>query len=486
MTAVAPPPAHAPAVTHAATPARVGPHGGSDFAAIVDALPRAVAKATPGGPAEQSQTPEDARKKAPPEAQPQNDTVLKGGSSLIFAAAPLSAAKAILQESDGAARLASAPTTTAQTEGDVAAGAAPVAAPVARLVAERTFLPSAIYTGASPALFPTYGPAAQPPPSSQAAGAQNNFAGAVERRAGPPGASPAQAPAGSAASGPDASPEVLPGGSGEALSLAASAVASEGATLPDIRLAQANASNPAASRALSAQKPDVAARSANPTARTPATADSATATRKPTGAAAAVHSAGPTASSRSDGERWAPASGEPSDNRRPSGDNAGASSVPLAPGSTAPAPAASLQTVSVQTVSLQTASAAQGPEASLRVRAPAASSAPVASPVKEIELDLAPGGLDNVSMTMRLAGERLSVVIRAGSAQTAGAIEGARDAIAARLAAIGQPLGSLVIQQTGSADAAANAKESDGGGGMRGQEGQHDTRGDRRGASRGF
>ncbi len=52
-------------------------------------------------------------------------------------------------------------------------------------------------------------------------------------------------------------------------------------------------------------------------------------------------------------------------------------------------------------------------------------------------------------MTMRLAGDRLSVVVRAGSSQTLSSIEGARDAIADRLAAIGQPLDSLIIQQTG-------------------------------------
>ena len=43
-------------------------------------------------------------------------------------------------------------------------------------------------------------------------------------------------------------------------------------------------------------------------------------------------------------------------------------------------------------------------------------------------------------MTMRLAGEKLSVVVRAGSSHTLNSIEGARDAIADRLAAIGQSL----------------------------------------------
>ena len=52
-------------------------------------------------------------------------------------------------------------------------------------------------------------------------------------------------------------------------------------------------------------------------------------------------------------------------------------------------------------------------------------------------------------MTMRLAGDKLSVVIRAASSQTLGSIEGARDAITDRLAAIGQPLDSLIVKQAG-------------------------------------
>ena len=90
-------------------------------------------------------------------------------------------------------------------------------------------------------------------------------------------------------------------------------------------------------------------------------------------------------------------------------------------------------------------------------------------------------------MTMRLAGDKLSLVIRAGSSQTTGAIEGARDAIAERLAAIGQPLGSLIIQQTGSTTDATNARDASSGGG--GSEGRPQGRGgdpnDPRGARRG-
>jgi Flagellar hook-length control protein FliK len=121
-------------------------------------------------------------------------------------------------------------------------------------------------------------------------------------------------------------------------------------------------------------------------------------------------------------------------------------------------------------------------------RAPAAS--PAAGPVREIDLNLSPAGLEDVSMTMRLAGDRINVVIRAASSQTASAIESARDVIAERLAAIGQPLGALVIQQTGATDGNATANgsgTSEGDGGRPGQGERSDVgdpRGSRRGASR--
>jgi hypothetical protein len=87
-------------------------------------------------------------------------------------------------------------------------------------------------------------------------------------------------------------------------------------------------------------------------------------------------------------------------------------------------------------------------------------------PVREIDLDLSPGGLENVSMTMRLTGDKLSVVIRAASSQTLGSIEGARDAITDRMAAIGQPLDSLVVKQMGAntdGNANGNGTSADGG-----------------------
>ena len=96
----------------------------------------------------------------------------------------------------------------------------------------------------------------------------------------------------------------------------------------------------------------------------------------------------------------------------------------------------------------------------------AAGSASSTQPIKEIDVDLSPGGLEDVSMTMRLAGDRLSVVIRAASSQTLGSIEGARDAITDRMAAIGQPLDSLIVKQTGlntNANANGNAASAEGG-----------------------
>jgi hypothetical protein len=92
-------------------------------------------------------------------------------------------------------------------------------------------------------------------------------------------------------------------------------------------------------------------------------------------------------------------------------------------------------------------------------------------PVREIDVDLSPGGLEDVSMTMRLAGDKLSVVIRAASSQTLGSIEGARDAITDRMAAIGQPLDSLIVKQAGvNTDGNANGNGSSADGGSAGGE----------------
>ena len=101
----------------------------------------------------------------------------------------------------------------------------------------------------------------------------------------------------------------------------------------------------------------------------------------------------------------------------------------------------------------------------------AAGSGASTPPIREIDVDLSPGGLEDVSMTMRLAGDKLSVVIRAASSQTLGSIEGARDAITDRMAAIGQPLNSLIVKQAGvNTDGNANGNGSSADGGSAGGE----------------
>jgi Flagellar hook-length control protein FliK len=114
---------------------------------------------------------------------------------------------------------------------------------------------------------------------------------------------------------------------------------------------------------------------------------------------------------------------------------------------------------------------AAGADVAPRANALGPGSAPSTAPVREIDVDLSPGGLENVSMTMRLNGDKLSVVIRAASSQTLGSIEGARDAITDRMAAIGQPLDSLVVKQMGvNTDGTANGNGSSADGGSSGGE----------------
>jgi hypothetical protein len=114
---------------------------------------------------------------------------------------------------------------------------------------------------------------------------------------------------------------------------------------------------------------------------------------------------------------------------------------------------------------------AAGADVAPRAGALSAGSASSTPPVREIDVDLSPGGLENVSMTMRLTGDKLSVVIRAASSQTLGSIEGARDAITDRMVAIGQPLDSLIVKQAGvNTDGNANGNGSSADGGSAGGE----------------
>jgi hypothetical protein len=85
-----------------------------------------------------------------------------------------------------------------------------------------------------------------------------------------------------------------------------------------------------------------------------------------------------------------------------------------------------------------------------------------AQPVKELQLDLQPGELGSVQVTMRLANGKLSIVVGVAKASTLSAIEGERDAIAARLGADGSTLDSLVVTQlntTATTTAAADSPD---------------------------
>ena len=187
-----------------------------------------------------------------------------------------------------------------------------------------------------------------------------------------------------------------------------------------------------------------------------------------------------------------PRSGAATDDRQPSGaEKAGADDSVAADTSQPQAQGASfggLQPTSVVAVgTVQTGSSASLPAAAAPApSSPRASPAtPQAPPVREIDVDLSPGGLEDVSMTMRLSGDKLSLVVRAASSQTTGAIEGVREAIAQRLAAIGQPLSAFIIQQTGStADGNASEASNQGSGDARPQS-EQDLAGEGGGARRG-
>jgi chemotaxis protein MotD len=84
-----------------------------------------------------------------------------------------------------------------------------------------------------------------------------------------------------------------------------------------------------------------------------------------------------------------------------------------------------------------------------------AAGAGTAQAVKELQIDLDPADLGAVSVTMRLAGGKLSIVMEVATPSTLKAIEGERDAIAERLGLTSQSLEALIIKP-----AATNA-ESD-------------------------
>jgi len=70
---------------------------------------------------------------------------------------------------------------------------------------------------------------------------------------------------------------------------------------------------------------------------------------------------------------------------------------------------------------------------------------PAPQAVKELEISLDPANLGALSVKMRLANGKLSIVIGVSSSSTLSAIESERDAITARLGSTQQPLENLVI-----------------------------------------
>ncbi len=75
-----------------------------------------------------------------------------------------------------------------------------------------------------------------------------------------------------------------------------------------------------------------------------------------------------------------------------------------------------------------------------------AAGAGTAQAVKELQIDLDPADLGAVSVTMRLAGGKLSIVMEVATPSTLKAIEGERDAIAERLGLTSQSLEALIIK----------------------------------------
>lgn len=78
--------------------------------------------------------------------------------------------------------------------------------------------------------------------------------------------------------------------------------------------------------------------------------------------------------------------------------------------------------------------------------APGTASVAGSQPVKELEIQLDPAELGAVSVKMRLSDGKLSVVMQVSKPSTLEAVEGDRDAIAARLGSAVQSLESLVIK----------------------------------------
>ena len=443
---------------------RAAPQAATDrfaFAAMLDSLPGAAAKTASSAAEEGSQTSNEPKQGQSPSGQSDGHPMLGDGAFLSSLPFALAASQAPAAAGADASLLAQASTKGARlgTGGASTAATVNLATPApARLTGERAFhlalSTSAVFSGD---LSPTAGPPFTGSPSpAPAAGESENGA------PGPPTLAPLSMQ-----------------GRGQTHDAAPSPPSAAGASLSPAE-ATPKASAPVAPRA--------AGGSANPRV-------------SPIGAAAQEPARGgrkaEAAASPSPARVASPAvpsaKAEPVDkaDARPP-DPAASSGQPAAQGGGFGAPLLASAAAGPSFVSYDAAAA---PDIAPRGSAPAPAQA-AAAPVKEIDVDLSPSGLEDVSMTMRLAGDRLSVVIRAASSQTTGSIEGARDAIADRLAAIGQPLDSLIIRQTGvNADANANGNgastddSSTGGGRQSGQgAGEQGSSGDgsssRRGAAR--
>jgi len=340
-------------------------------------------------------------------------------------------------EAGGAATLppsspASSTRAAAGPAGADEASPSPRAVAGVKLTAERSYLAPAAFARAVDAAAGSAAPA-QPPPDASAA----------EAALRPP------------ASAPDPAP---------------SAGGGETATLPAARGGETGALPAAgALTAVALSRASEAASIEAKNARTPASAAPAQRSKPPPLKKDAQSS--PAAEVRSAKSAAAPVAASASQSaRRESAQDAGAGLEPApgAPGESAGQVGAAFGLAAPPDPSSVDAAPQSGATTPTGATATPAEPAPIAARVREIDLDLGPSGFKDSTMTVRLAGDKLGVVIRAASGETAATIDSARDAIAVRLAAIGQPVASLIIQQTGANDAKGAlgqpAGEGEGGG----------------------
>ncbi len=472
MTAVAPAPApgHAPLAVHSphsAHGALSQSHDPLAFAAVLDSTPGGEAKAKPSS-GERAQTPTDSPPRDRPQTQIPNPSFFNAAlAASLPLATPTTIANGVPAGDTNPPALA--PNATAQGPAPDAATAPRVASAVeagdtleTRLVSERSFHASAA------ASIPA--PAAQ---AGDALGARLIAERSFHANVSASNPATAQPTGGSSSVVDPTSPAIA------ALDAPYVAVPSPSAATP--RPSPATAPSPPASPST---PPETNASRADRTpvagsGPVPISAGRARGERQSEPAATVARVAAPTADkAASTPEASSPPNGSGSD---------GSAGLPANGGANAPqsAPSPAIAAVTPQPTAAFADPRSRLGDAPRAAQTPPVSPAPSAAPVREIDVDLSPGGLEDVSMTMRFANDKLSLVIRAGSSQTTGAIEGARDAIAERLAAIGQPLGSLLIQQTGSTNDATNARDSGDGGGEDRPQGRRGDANDPRGARRG-